>query len=871
MTMLVAAVQVLATDSVTTVGCAPVATPRRQFPATDLQGFDCASSTFQTLKLAILVVGNDALTTPPDELNLFLRSVAVQGLHATVLPSNTTLGSLALLQFFEQNKRSVDTVFLLLSTPIAIMNAMSEELLPPFQRSGARVLFAGTTKCEHGCDLDWDQRGITGVSRYLSPGACIGYAADMATLFAMIRRDESSDSSFEESFNRLAALYLGLHPSLQNFINQNPSLGETGFLAVDVSSQIFQSFHGWKNDLNDFEFAVNFTNNDPRLYSNITGQYPAVLLAGRNKRLLAQVASYVPLAWTPELGCIHCMEHQFCLGGPDIRWPTVAVILQVDPSAPFLQQVLDSIARWHYPKANLRLYISINVGSPTYERNNRIVSTWITEWSAHYLAIQLNAIKTAFHGVEQGILSASSNADFVFLLSSLVRLTNDLTLEHLVQANRSVIAPLINRVGMMWSNMWIATMGDFDDQCFDYDDDACLLAIAQLKQEFHIKFSKDNTTEYLSLASSFVKTNCPKSLRLCTTNSYANDELSYKPGFHYADILNQKVAGIFTASIIFDALLINTARVPNLLELLRKAASDLVVQARSYSTDSKWKESLDKLQEMEPLILKLSSQLRRNGYTLSSYSLNGTLHPDFGNLIDATGYDSKRIYPDLYLQPKNVALWEHVYIAANYLSYKNLTYNSFAKGDSHCWDIYQTPLVSEQFCREFIATTEHFGVWSGADRYGGQPRVDERIGKAYVEPVPTNDIQFHSEGFDYNDVWNSVLKKYLAPVVNSIWVGYHMKVDKPKNLNFAVKYSADGQPFLRKHHDSSTFSLNLALNKAGVDFIGGGTRFTRQNCTILDNNVGSILLHPGRLTHQHEGLHVTNGTRYIIIGFIDQS
>jgi len=56
----------------------------------------------------------------------------------------------------------------------------------------------------------------------------------------------------------------------------------------------------------------------------------------------------------------------------------------------------------------------------------------------------------------------------------------------------------------------------------------------------------------------------------------------------------------------------------------------------------------------------------------------------------------------------------------------------------------------------------------------------------------------------------------------------------------------------------------------GKDFQGGGTHFIRQNCTVLTNQVGHALIHPGRLTHQHEGLYVTNGTRYILVSFVDQ-
>jgi hypothetical protein len=81
--------------------------------------------------------------------------------------------------------------------------------------------------------------------------------------------------------------------------------------------------------------------------------------------------------------------------------------------------------------------------------------------------------------------------------------------------------------------------------------------------------------------------------------------------------------------------------------------------------------------------------------------------------------------------------------------------------------------------------------------------------------------------------------------------------------------------------------------QGGVDFTGGGTYFSNQNCTILDNPVGWALIHPGRLTHQHEvcypffsfflsfffcsnvrvvfkGLKTLTGTRYILVTFVDQ-
>lgn len=88
-------------------------------------------------------------------------------------------------------------------------------------------------------------------------------------------------------------------------------------------------------------------------------------------------------------------------------------------------------------------------------------------------------------------------------------------------------------------------------------------------------------------------------------------------------------------------------------------------------------------------------------------------------------------------------------------------------------------------------------------------------------------------------------------------------------MNFVVRYKPTEQPFLKPHHDSSTYTINIALNRAGVDYVGGGCRFLRYNCSVTDTKVGHMLMHPGRLTHYHEGLYVTEGTRYIMISFVD--
>jgi len=226
----------------------------------------------------------------------------------------------------------------------------------------------------------------------------------------------------------------------------------------------------------------------------------------------------------------------------------------------------------------------------------------------------------------------------------------------------------------------------------------------------------------------------------------------------------------------------------------------------------------------------------------------------FGHLKETKTYTTNFKHNDLYQLFDNRLDWEEKYLHPEYTSY--LDENGPVK--MPCPDVYWYPFVTQNYTREMIEECEHFGKWSG----GGHK--DERISGGY-ENVPTVDIHMNQIGFE--KAWLQMLKDYVAPMATRFYPGYHSH--SQAIMNFVVKYTTNGQYFLRPHHDASTFTINMALNTAGVDYEGGGSNFLRYNCSVSDTKVGWALLHPGRLTHYHEGLPITQGQRYIMVSFVD--
>ncbi|KAM7411025.1 hypothetical protein PAMA_021146 [Pampus argenteus] len=225
----------------------------------------------------------------------------------------------------------------------------------------------------------------------------------------------------------------------------------------------------------------------------------------------------------------------------------------------------------------------------------------------------------------------------------------------------------------------------------------------------------------------------------------------------------------------------------------------------------------------------------------------------FGRILSTDNYQTSHLHNDLWQIFENPMDWQERYIHENYT---RIMKDKLV--ETPCPDVYWFPIFSDVACDHLVEEMEHFGKWSG----GGN--VDKRIQGGY-ENVPTIDIHMNQINFEKN--WHQFLMNYIAPITEKMYPGYHTQAQF--DLAFVVRYKPDEQPSLKPHHDASTFTINIALNQLGPDYQGGGCRFLRYDCSIQAPRKGWALMHPGRLTHYHEGLPTTAGVRYIAVSFVD--
>lgn len=168
--------------------------------------------------------------------------------------------------------------------------------------------------------------------------------------------------------------------------------------------------------------------------------------------------------------------------------------------------------------------------------------------------------------------------------------------------------------------------------------------------------------------------------------------------------------------------------------------------------------------------------------------------------------------------------------------------------------IYMFQLFTPEYCGLLIEEAEHSGHWrTAAD-------VDINIGSGVEEhslPDTTQHLH-HMPGLD--EVYDEIVRRHLEPLMSGLWRTFELsKVSRP----YILKYSPDQVRSMDLHHDAETVTLVVYLNQ---EFEGGGTHFPRWSYHTGKPAPGTAIIYPGGLSHEHEGIAITAGRRYLMCG-----
>lgn len=638
----------------------------------------------------------------------------------------------------EEWKEREDLVVMFVDSYDVILTAGAETILSKFAEFGSRVVFSAEGFCWPDQNLANQYPRVGLGKRFLNSGGFIGYAREIHQLVWDHAIADSDDDQ----------LYY-----TQLFLDHDKrvALG----MRLDHRAHIFQNLNGAKD-----EVELVFTENGTHVYNTIFETRAVVYHGnGPSKIFLGYLGNYIPGMWNQETGCTECTAAALP-SNDEANWPTVLLAVFVERETPFLAEALASLAQLSYPRSRLSLWVHNAVAY-----HEPLVGAWYQLVSGDYASCHYTSSEG---GVSEETAKSSavaaceeSGCGFLFLVDSLAMLDRATTLQELVALDRSVVAPLLQRPGLLYSNFW----GDVASNGF------------------------------------------------------------YSRSHDYQLIVGQQRIGVWNVAFVSAAVLLKGA-------WLRGQGEPPLFYSEDFDSD-----------------MTFAAWMREKGNFMYVSNLE-----EYGHLINADDYDTSHLHNDMFSLFDNRVDWERRYIHENWSRVLEDGYQV----EQPCPDVYTFPLISETFARELVEEMEFFGQWSGGRNEDG------RLDGGY-ENVPTRDIHMTQVGLQEH--WLDVIKSYIVPMQLKVFPGYFSKAES--YLNFVVKYHPQGQDRLQPHHDASTFTTNIALSTPHVDFEGGGCRFLRYNCSVVDLAQGWTLLHPGRLTHYHEGLTTTQGTRYIMVSFID--
>ncbi|XP_054904592.1 procollagen-lysine,2-oxoglutarate 5-dioxygenase 1 [Poeciliopsis prolifica] len=637
--------------------------------------------------------------------------------------------------------KSEDQVILFIDSYDVVFASGPKELLRKFQQTKHKVVFSSESLIWPDRHLEDKYPHVREGNRFLGSGGFMGY---LPNIREMVANWTGADSDSDQLF--FTKVYID--PGRRKALN----------ITLDTKCRLFQNLHGALD-----EVVLKFEDGRVRARNVQYDTLPVILHGnGPTKLQINYLGNYVPNSWTFETGCTACLENLRSLSSlKESEYPLVVIGIFIQQPTPFVSVFFERLLKLQYPKNRLKLFISNQ--EPHHEQQ---VSSFLQNHASLYQDVKSIRPEEEMDGADARDLAfdmcrKDKECDYFFNLDIEVVLKNENTLKILIKQNLPIVAPMITRVGRLWSNFWGALSED---------------------------------------------------------GYYARSE-------DYVDIVQGRRVGLWNVPYVSSIYLVKAS-------LLRAELKDY----KLFTSES-----------LDP-DMAFCHNVRSKGVFMYVNNLH-----TFGRILSTEKYKTEHLHNDLWQIFENPLDWQERYIHENYT---RMIKDKLI--ENPCPDVYWFPLFNDVACDHLVEEMEHFGKWSG----GGN--VDTRIQGGY-ENVPTIDIHMNQVNFEKE--WQKFLLEFVAPITEKMFPGYYTKAQF--DLAFVVRYKPDEQPSLRPHHDASTFTINIALNQVGTDYQGGGCHFIRYDCSIQAPRKGWALMHPGRLTHYHEGLPTTAGVRYIAVSFVD--
>uniref|UniRef100_A0A3Q2ZGL5 Procollagen-lysine, 2-oxoglutarate 5-dioxygenase 1a n=1 Tax=Kryptolebias marmoratus TaxID=37003 RepID=A0A3Q2ZGL5_KRYMA len=413
-----------------------------------LQPADCEEQRIPEEKLLVVTVA----TEETDGFRRFLRSAKHFNYTIKVLgrgekwsggDSMSAPGGgqkVRLLKAALQEIKSEDRIVLFIDSYDVVFASSPKELLRKFQQAKHKVVFSSESLIWPDRHLEDKYPHVREGNRFLGSGGFIGFLPNVRE---MISNWTGGDSDSDQLF----FTKIFIDPARRKSIN----------ITLDHRCRLFQNLHGALD-----EVVLKFENGRVRARNVQYDTLPVIVHGnGPTKLQINYLGNYIPNTWTFETGCTVCQENLRSLSAlKETEYPLVLIGVFIQQPTPFVSVFFERLLKLQYPKDRLKLFIYNQEA-----HHEQQVSSFLQDHGGLYRDVKTISPEeemdsTASRDFAFDLCRKDKECDFFFNLDVEVVLKNEDTLKILIEQNLPVVAPMITRVGRLWSNFWGALSAD---------------------------------------------------------------------------------------------------------------------------------------------------------------------------------------------------------------------------------------------------------------------------------------------------------------------------------------------------------------------------------------------------------------------------